>query len=192
MQSIEKDALNVRSAVYHLRREDGSLEFILFPMIHVGAKEFYGEVSRRLAACDLVLKEGVDSTKRVNLLTRSYRIVKKIERMDLMTQQEGMKGSRFGEETVSTGEVVNTDIEGEAFDERWPALAELESAALLLDPDLRDLSTSLWDEAHARQESRNRRIYPLPRRFFRWSCGYRSGTSRLLKTPLPVHLVETR
>lgn len=75
MQFIEKNSLNVRSAVYHLKREGAGLEFLLFPMIHAGAKEFYDEVSRRLAACDLILLEGVNS-KKGNLLTLSYRVVK--------------------------------------------------------------------------------------------------------------------
>jgi len=115
MQFIEKNSFNVRSAIYRLRNEDSGLEFILFPMIHVGSKEFYEEVSRRLAACDLILAEGVDS-KKVNLLTRSYRIVKKIKRMDLVTQKEGMQVSSFREK------IKNTDIEGSAFDEHWSAL----------------------------------------------------------------------
>jgi len=35
MQFIEKNSLNVRSAVYHLKRGDAGLEFLLFPMIEV-------------------------------------------------------------------------------------------------------------------------------------------------------------
>jgi hypothetical protein len=115
MQFIEKNSFNVRSAIYCLTKEGDGLEFILFPMIHVGSKEFYGEVSRRLAGCDLILAEGVDS-KKANILTRSYRIVKKIRRMDLVTQREGMKVASFREK------IVNTDIEGRAFDEGWSSL----------------------------------------------------------------------
>lgn len=115
MQFIEKNSLNVRSAVYHLKKDDAGLEFLLFPMIHVGSKEFYDEVSRRLAACDLILAEGIAS-KKVNLLTLSYRIVKKIRRMELVTQQEGMKVSGF------CHKILNSDMEGRAFDERWSLL----------------------------------------------------------------------
>lgn len=115
MQFIEKNSLNVRSAVYHLKKEGSGLEFLLFPMIHVGSKEFYYEVSRRLSACDLILAEGVNSRK-ASLLTLSYRIVKKIRRMDLVTQQEGLKVSLFREK------LENPDMEGQAFDERWSAL----------------------------------------------------------------------
>jgi hypothetical protein len=115
MQFIEKNSLNVRSAVYHLKKDGSGLEFVLFPMIHVGSIEFYDEVSRRLVECDVVLAEGINS-KKGNLLTLSYRIVKKIKRMDLVTQQEGMKVSLFREK------IVNPDMEGRAFDERWSAL----------------------------------------------------------------------
>lgn len=115
MQFIEKNSFNVRSAIYCLKKEGYGLEFILFPMIHVGSQEFYDEVSQRLTKCDLIFAEGVDS-KKANLLTRSYRIVKRIRRMDLVTQQEGMSASSFREK------IVNTDMEGGAFDKRWSSL----------------------------------------------------------------------
>src|SRR5215470_12011800 len=84
-------------------------------MIHVGSKEFYDEVSRRLAACDLILAEGVNSRK-VDLLTLSYRVVKKIRRMDLVTQRDGMKISGFRDK------IINSDMKGSEFDERWSSL----------------------------------------------------------------------
>lgn len=115
MQFIEKNDLNVRSAIYHLKKDGDGLEFILFPMIHIGSKEFYDEVSQRLKECDLILAEGVDSRK-ASLLTRSYRVVKKIRRMDLVTQQEGMKISSLREK------IMNADMGGRAFDEHWSSL----------------------------------------------------------------------
>lgn len=115
MQFIEKNSFNVRSAIYRLKKNEGGLEFLLFPMIHVGSEQFYDEVSQRLAKCDMILVEGVDS-KKANLLTRSYRIVKRIRRMDLVTQQEGMKVSDFREKTV------NTDVEGCVFDKGWSSI----------------------------------------------------------------------
>ena len=115
MQFIEKNSLNVRSAVYHLKKDGAGLEFLLFPLVHVGSKEFYDEIGRRLAACDLIVAEGVDS-KKAKLLTLSYRVVKKIRRMELVTQREGLALSRFREK------VVNPDMEGRAFDERWSSL----------------------------------------------------------------------
>jgi hypothetical protein len=115
MQFIEKNSFNVRSAIYSLNKDGEGLEFILFPMIHVGSKEFFAEVSDRLAKCDLILAEGVGS-KKANLLTRSYRIVKKIRRMDLVTQQEGIKVADF------RSKLMNADMEGPAFDDQWSSL----------------------------------------------------------------------
>jgi hypothetical protein len=115
MQFIEKNSLNVRSAVYHLKKDGAGPEFLLFPMVHIGSEEFYGEISRRLAACDLIITEGVNSRK-ARLLTLSYRVVKKIRRMELVTQQEGLIMSRFREK------ILNPDMEGREFDERWSSL----------------------------------------------------------------------
>ena len=115
MQFIEKNSFNVRSAIYHLQKDGQGLEFILFPMIHIGSQEFYDNVSDRLAKCDLILAEGVDSRK-ASLLTRSYRIVKRIRRLDLVTQQEGMKVASFRDK------LMNADMEVRAFDERWSSL----------------------------------------------------------------------
>lgn len=115
MQFIEKSDLSVRSAIYHLKCADTGLEFILFPMIHIGSKEFYEEVSRRLAACDLILAEGV-AAKKAMMLTFSYRIVSKIRRMGLVTQQEGLKTTNL------RSKILRADIAGHVFDERWAAL----------------------------------------------------------------------
>jgi hypothetical protein len=115
MQFIEKNSFNVRSAIYRLEKDGQGLEFILFPMIHIGSQEFYDDVSDRLAKCDLILAEGVDSRK-ASLLTRSYRIVKRIRRMDLVTQQEGMKVASFRDK------LRNADMEVRAFDERWSSI----------------------------------------------------------------------
>jgi hypothetical protein len=115
MQFIEKNSFNVRSAVYCLRKDRSALEFLIFPMIHVGSSEFYAEISRRLASCDLILVEGVKS-RRGNLITLSYRIVKHIRRMELVTQQDGMRVDAF------RAKILNADIDGGAFDERWSSL----------------------------------------------------------------------
>ena len=112
MQFIEKNSFNVRSAVYCLRKDGSALEFSIFPMIHVGSTEFYEEISRRLASCDLILAEGVKS-KKANLITLSYRIVKHIRRMELVTQHDGMRIDSF------RSKIMTVDIDGAAFDARW-------------------------------------------------------------------------
>src|SRR5262245_1758787 len=125
MQFIEKNSFNVRSAVYRLTKKGSGLEFLLFPMIHVGSAEFYQEISGRLANCDLVLAEGVKS-RRASMITLSYRIVKYIRRMDLITQHDGMKVENF------QAKMVNSDMEGLAFDERWSSLPIFLRAQLLI------------------------------------------------------------
>ncbi|MCM3873532.1 MAG: hypothetical protein ND895_22845 [Pyrinomonadaceae bacterium] len=125
MQFIEKNSFNVRSVVYRLTKEGTGLEFLIFPMVHVGSREFYEEISRRLSTCDLILAEGVKS-KRANILTLSYRIIKKIRRMDLITQHEGMKVDGFREK------ILNADMEASAFDERWSSLPIVLRAQLFI------------------------------------------------------------
>jgi len=125
MQFIEKNSFNVRSAVYNLKKDGSAIEFLIFPMIHVGSPEFYDEISKRLASCDLILAEGVKS-KRANLITLSYRIVKHIRRMDLVTQQDGMRIESLREK------IVSADIDGAAFDERWSRLPITLRAQLLV------------------------------------------------------------
>jgi hypothetical protein len=125
MQFIEKNSFNVQSAIYLLKSDNSNLRFALFPMIHVGSKEYYDEVSRRLAQCDLILAEGVRS-KKVEILTFSYRIVKKIKRMNLVTQREALKTSAFSEK------FINADMDGRVFDERWASLPTILKAQLAL------------------------------------------------------------
>ncbi len=125
MQFIEKNSFSVRSAVYSLKQDGSALEFLIFPMIHVGSREFFDEISKRLSACDLILAEGVKS-KRANILTLSYRIVKRIRRMDLITQEEGMRVDGL------RAKILNSDLEEQAFEERWSSLPVLMRAQLFI------------------------------------------------------------
>lgn len=115
MQFTEKNSFNLRAAVYSLKRDSSGLEFLIFPMIHVGSREYYQEISRRLSTCDLILAEGMKSRKAV-ILTLSYRFVKKMRRMDLITQNEGIRLDTLHKE------IVNADMDANAFDERWSSL----------------------------------------------------------------------
>ena len=115
MQFTEKNSFHLRAAVYSLKKDTTGLEFLIFPMIHVGSREFYQEISRRLASCDLILVEGLKS-KKAAILTLSYRFVKKIRGMDLITQHEGLRLEEF------RNKLLNTDMEANAFDERWSTL----------------------------------------------------------------------
>jgi hypothetical protein len=125
VQFIEKNSFNVRSAVYHLTKDGAGVQFLLFPMIHVGSQAFYDDVANRLIACDLILAEGV-SSKRVKLLTLSYRIVKQIKRMDLVTQGDALVVLDLKDR------IINSDMKGRAFNEGWSGLPFLSRAQLLL------------------------------------------------------------
>jgi hypothetical protein len=116
MQFIEKNAFNVRSAVYQFEKPGIALKFAMFPMIHVGSKQFYSDVRQRLLGCDLILAEGVRS-KRASLITLSYRIVRRIKRLDLVTQQEALDLADVSDR------IILSDIGGKAFDARWKELA---------------------------------------------------------------------
>jgi len=115
MHFIEKNSFNVRSAIYHLKKDGSDLEFLLFPMVHIGSSEFFQAIGERLANCDLILAEGVKS-RRANLLTLSYRIVKRIKGIGLVTQKDGLSTKNFKDK------ILNTDMNGEDFDNQWRTL----------------------------------------------------------------------
>lgn len=114
MQFIERNSFNLSSAIYYLERKEGGPRFTLFPMIHVGDKSYYAEIVRRLIECDLIISEGV-SSKRAALLTTSYRIVKHIRGLDLVTQNE-IDMSAF------RSKIVNAEMKGKEFDELYSSL----------------------------------------------------------------------
>lgn len=59
MQFIESSVIGVRSAVLTLAHRKSPMRFVLFPMVHVGERAFYAEVTRRLWRCSLVVAEGM-------------------------------------------------------------------------------------------------------------------------------------
>jgi hypothetical protein len=110
MQLLEA-GLGLRSAIIELRRKDGPLRFVLFPMVHIAEPTFYTAVMERLRECDIVVCEGIHGKSRtVSALTSSYRLV---------------KGGRFGLvrqhlDIASLGvPIVRPDISGDAFDHSW-------------------------------------------------------------------------
>jgi hypothetical protein len=125
MQFIEKSSFGVRSVIYRLKKDGAPLEFCLFPMIHVGSREFYAGISARLSQCDLILAEGI-KTKKASLLIYSYSIVKNIRRMDLVLQRDAIDVASFGSRWV------NVDMERQAFDARWSSLPILLRIQLFL------------------------------------------------------------
>jgi tetratricopeptide (TPR) repeat protein len=92
VQIIEVTEFGVRSAVTRLRRDESPLEFVLYPMIHIGAAAFYADVTSRLRTADVIVAEGVrrGTVRRpsplLSALTLTYRIVRFNRRVKLVVQ----------------------------------------------------------------------------------------------------------
>lgn len=124
MQFVEVSDLSVRAAAYQMVRPDSQLRFTLFPMIHVGEPGYFAAVYKRLTSCDLILIEGIESRK-VTLLTRSYRWVDQVRRLGLVTQQSAKL-------IPPTARVIRTDLDGRDFDAGWKKLPFWERALVSL------------------------------------------------------------
>ena len=114
MQFIERNSFNVQAAVLFLKHPKASLEFVLFPMIHVGTREYYRQVRVHLSNCDYILYEGVRGLK-ARVITLAYRFMVRRKRLGLVTQEElGLRdlGSKL----------AHTDVDAESFQKAWSTL----------------------------------------------------------------------
>lgn len=89
MRFIEIKSFCVTVRLHHFKKRGTGLEFILFPMIHIGEKGFYEEIRTRLDECDVIFAEGVN-TKWADFLTFTYRAAAKSKRINLITQQKAL------------------------------------------------------------------------------------------------------
>lgn len=91
MQIIEVTGYAVRSAVITLRRRGTPLEFVVFPMLHIASPTFYQQVRLRLAACDLVVMEGIRGrSAAASTLTLAYRFAPRRSRNGLREQSDDL------------------------------------------------------------------------------------------------------
>ncbi len=72
MQLVENSIIGLRSARHVFKQRDSNIRVTLFPMIHIGEKEFFEAVYQDAFAHDAVLVEGLKSPI-TNRITRSYR-----------------------------------------------------------------------------------------------------------------------
>lgn len=93
MQIVEHSVIGTRSAILRMGRRGSGLEFVIFPMVHVAAPEFYHEVTKRLKACDLLVLEGIRGSGRpsrgavlVRALTFTYRVMPWLQRGRIVLQ----------------------------------------------------------------------------------------------------------
>ncbi len=112
MQFLESSALGLRSAFYELSSPHKKLNFLIFPMIHIGAPQLYANINQRLDACDNVVYEGVKSTKSW-FLVQSYKMVVKRKSLGLVSQRSALSLQNRGLN------LIHGDTTAEAFYESW-------------------------------------------------------------------------
>ncbi|MFF4256793.1 hypothetical protein ACFY1L_36955 [Streptomyces sp. NPDC001663] len=125
MQFIEVTELaGVRSAVIRFSKPGTGLQFLLFPMIHLGEAGFYREVADLLRRrCDLVVAEGVgEGSSGANALVDSYARLDRHERLGLVVQDIDF-------DTLGVP-VVCPDMGGREFEEGFRRLPLKERAVL--------------------------------------------------------------
>jgi hypothetical protein len=110
MQLIEVSEIGVRAGIVRLVSPKAKLEWLMFPMIHLGEHDYYRQVEEKLNTCDLVLAEGVDS-RIVSALTRSYRLAADPQ-ANLVVQPD----TKAAREHMS---IQQSDISGSEFDSAW-------------------------------------------------------------------------
>jgi len=111
MQFLESTSFGLRSAIWTLESRTISPTVVLLPMLHVGDKNFYGEVISRVENLDIVLTEGVKS-KTSRLLTYSYRNVIKNHRLGLVLQP------KLRPEQLK-GKIIHADVSAKEFEHKW-------------------------------------------------------------------------
>ena len=111
MQIVSGNIFDVRVAVYHFIKPQSPHQFITFPMIHVGDPEYYQEITRKLAQCDIVLYEGI-SSKKVGLVISAYESLAK--HLDLGLQREEL--TKQGLDNV---DFIHADLSKQEFEGYW-------------------------------------------------------------------------
>jgi hypothetical protein len=115
VQIIEVTGFGVRSAILRLRRTGSPMQFVVYPMIHIGSSAFYEEVSNRLRRAQLIVAEGVKDGGRPSVLslalTLSYRVVRFNRRVNLDVQD-------IDYEALGVP-VVNPDVTTDEFRTSW-------------------------------------------------------------------------
>ena len=121
VQIVEANDYGVCVVELRLESRDSSLKFLLYPMLHVGGPDFYTEVTHRLAAVDVVVAEGVGSSRAGRGLTMSYREMARDARLGLMVQHINFAALK--------GRVICPDCSGEEFEARWRTIPRSQRAA---------------------------------------------------------------
>jgi hypothetical protein len=123
MQLIEVSVTGVRSAVITLQSKGTPMRIILFPMVHVGAPDFYRSVTARLANCGLIVAEGI-SGRSVTAwaLTLAYRLPTRGRHLALTVQDIDYASLSIP--------IVRPDMTAQQFRKRWRSIPVLQRLAV--------------------------------------------------------------
>lgn len=111
MQIVEVTDLAVRVVIVKLGRRGSALSFVVFPMIHVGSPQYYQEIRRRVARCDVIVEEGVGRSDAGDLLTLPQQAIRLNRRIGLVNQDLKLKALGIP--------LVRPDMSGPDFDRGW-------------------------------------------------------------------------
>lgn len=114
MQIVEVTDLAVRAVVFTLGTRGSALSFVVFPMIHVGSPEYYREIRRRVARCDVIVEEGVGRSDARDLLTLGQQAIRLNRRIGLVSQDLTLDALGIP--------LVRPDMRGPDFDRGWQEL----------------------------------------------------------------------
>ncbi|MDH5233024.1 MAG: hypothetical protein OEY38_23470 [Gammaproteobacteria bacterium] len=112
MQFLESSVIGLRAAIYQFSSSEHNLEFVVFPMVHIGDPLYYQQILKQLGACDNVIFEGVKS-KKIWFLTQSYKIVAKRKSLGLVTQNSAL---RLKELPLN---LIHGDVSEDKFNKAW-------------------------------------------------------------------------
>jgi hypothetical protein len=150
MQLIEVTDYAVRSAALRLTRRESPLQFLIFPMVHIGEPAFYAAVTSRIRHADLIVAEGVGGPSEpevddptlhwpgleledlppvpprwgaLSALTASYRLAARFDRLGLVEQD-------IDYDTLGIP-VLCPDMTGEEFAAGWRELPAWQRALMM-------------------------------------------------------------
>lgn len=125
MQFIESNVFGVRAAHYRLESPRHKVEIRLFPMIHIGAPDYYAHVAARLQQCEVVLFEGARSSK-AHMLALSYSLATRRKRLGLVTEREALRLRSLGVR------LIHADSTSDEFAKGWSGIPLQTRLALMV------------------------------------------------------------
>ena len=148
MQFLESSYVGLRSAFHELESDQSKPKFLVLPMVHIGDKSFYDEVSRRLGGCQTIIFEGVPGF-RARLLTQAYRITAKKKSLDLTLQRDEIRIDDY------EARKVHADVSSVGFAANWRGLPWLQQIGLSILAPLYGVWTYLFSTRESLAKGRS-------------------------------------